>query len=164
MPSINGRELQHALVKLKASCAATGAPPFEFRFFKSLKYKTSAKKEAVRDKSGQQVGYVIKQEETEGSMTTLQSEWLRFRSWLMQEANVLAQQMQVAIGIGQVEVEFTVTYGQTLATLATDVLATAMVQSEGRDSSDNQDPLNTEIELFILKIHDGQYNYFVEYE
>jgi hypothetical protein len=107
---------------------------------------------------------VIKQEETEGSITTLQSEWLRFRAWLLQEANALAGQMQVPIGIGQVELEFSVTYGQTLATLAKDVLATVMVQGEARDSSDNQDPLNTEIELFILNIHDGQYNYFVEYQ
>jgi hypothetical protein len=164
MPSIQGRELQHALVRLNASCAATGAPGFEFKFFKTLKYKSGAKKEAVRDKSGQQVAYVIRQEETEGSLTTLLTEWLRFRAWLRQQAALLAATMQVPVGVGQVEFELTVTYGQTLSTLATDRLATAMVQEDGRDSSDNQDPLNAEIPLFILAITDADgSNAFVGY-
>ena len=164
MPSIQGRELQHALVRLSASCSASRAPDFEFRYFKSLKYKSGAKKEAVRDKSGQQVAYVIKQEETEGSLTTLLTEWFRFRTWLRQQAFFLQSQMQAPMGIGQVEFELTITYGQTIATLATDRLASAMVQEDGRDSSDNQDPLNAEIPLFILAINDRDSNArFIEY-
>lgn len=164
MPSINGRELQHALVNLQATCAATGAPAFTFKFFKELNYKNGAKKEAVRNKQGKQVSYVIKQEETDGTATTLLSEWFRFRTWLRQQAAIIATQVQQPCGIGQVEFELTVTYGQVISELKTDRLVTAMVQEEGRKSSDNQDPLATEIPLFILGITDDQNNHFIEYQ
>jgi len=164
MPSINGRELQHALVNLQATCAVTGAPAFTFKFFKALKYKNGAKKEPVRNKQGQMVSYVIKEEETDASLTTLLSEWFSFRDWLRQQAAIIASQVQAPIGIGQVEFELTVTYGQVLAKLKTDRLLTAMVQEEGRDSSDNQDPLAAEIPLFTLTISDDQNNHFIEYQ
>jgi hypothetical protein len=118
----------------------------------------------VRNKQGQQVSYVIKPEETDGSLATLLSEWFRFRTWLRQQAAILAGQLQQPVGIGQVEFEYTVTYGQTIASLQTDRLATAMVQEEGRKSSDNQDPLATDIPLFILTISDDQNNHFIEYQ
>jgi hypothetical protein len=164
MPSINGRELQHALVNLQATCAATGAPNFTFKFFKDLSYKNAAKKEAVRNKQGQQVSYVIKPEETDSTMTTLLSEWFRFRDWLRQQAAIIAGQLQAPVGIGQVEFELTVTYGQVISALRTDRLVTAMVQEESRKSSDNQDPLATEIPLFVLTISDDQNNHFIEYQ
>lgn len=163
MPSINGRELQHALVNLQATCTATGAPSFIFKFFKSLKYKIGAKKEAVRDKTGRQVNYVIKQQESDSSVSTLLSEWFRFRDWLRQQAAIISGQLQQPCGAGQVEFELTVTYGQTLATLRTDRLLSAMVQEDPRDSTDNQDPLVTELPLFVLDISDETSAHFIEY-
>lgn len=163
MPSINGRELQHALVNLQATCAATGAPNFTFKFFKDLNYKNSGKKEAVRNKNGQQKTYIIKPEETDAGLTTLLSEWFRFRAWLRQQAAIIATQLQAPCGIGQVEFEFTVTYGQVIANLQTDRLLTAMVQEEGRKSSDSQDALTAEVPLFVVTITDDQNNHFIEY-
>lgn len=163
MPSINGRELQHALVSLQATCAATGAPNFTFKFFKSVNYKNAGKKEAVRNKQGQQTTYVIKPEETDAGTTTLLSEWFRFRDWLRQQASIIATQLQAPCGIGQVEFELTVTYGQVIASLQTDRLVTAMVQEEGRKSDDNQNALECEIPLFVLTISDDKNNHFIEY-
>lgn len=162
MSSINGRELQHALVNLQATCSATGAT-FTFQYFSAVEIKDGAKKEAVRDKNGKQTGYVIKQQETDSKVTTLQSEWYRFRSWLRQQATAIAAQTQQPTGIGQVEFDVTCTFGNTIATRQTDRLGTVMVQEEAKKSTSDQNPLSVDIPLFVLEVSDENGIHFVEY-
>ncbi len=158
--SVNGQELQHALVTLQAT--RSGAP-FSFAKFKSVKYKTGASKDPVTDSQGQQVSYTIKAQKIEGSISMLLSEWFRFRQWLRTEAAAIQAQVQQPIGILQVEFDLTVQYGATIATLQKDQLKGAMIQEEPRDSSDNQEALVVEIPLFILQITDDKGNSAMAY-
>lgn len=158
--SVNGQAYQHALIDLQA--VVTGAP-FYFSKFKSLKYEDGAEKSPVHDSQGQQVQYVIKEQKTDGSMSMLLSEWYDFREFLREQTVALSAQLGRPVGIGQVEFELTVQYGQTALTKKVDRLLGAMVQREPRDSNDNQDALIVEIPLFILAITDNLNNSFIQY-
>lgn len=157
---INGQEFQHALIDLQAT--GTGAP-YQFTRFKSLDYKNGAKKEAVKDSTGRNVSYTIGDQETDGSVSMLLSEWFVFREWLRLQARAIQAQIQRPVGIGQVAFDMTAQYGQTLATLQKDRLVGVMVQEEPRKSSDDQKALVVEIPLFILDITDDKENRFVAY-
>lgn len=160
MGFVNGQEYQHALVDLQAT--ATGAP-YQFTRFKAIDYKVGAKKEAVRDSKGKQISYTIGDEETDGNVSMLLSQWFDFRAWLRVQALAISAQLGRPIGIGQVAFDFTCAYGATLATLQKDELFGAMVQEEPRKSSDDQKVLVVDIPLFILGISDKDGNSFVQY-
>jgi hypothetical protein len=159
--SVNGQEYQHALIDLQAT--GSGAP-YQFARFKSVEYEDGAKKDAVKDHRGKQVAYTIGEQETNGNLVMLLSEWFKFRSWLRLQAAAISAQVQQPIGIGQVAFDMTVQYGQTLQTLQKDRLLGTMIQKEPRKSSDDQKVLVVEIPLFILSITDDQNNSFVAYQ
>ena len=163
MSTINGRELQHSLVTLAATCPVTGAPQFTFKYFKSVTCKDGAKKEPVRDKNGQITGYTIAQQETDGEIVTLLSEMLRFETWLRQQATLIAQQIQQPCGPGQVEFALTINYGNVPSKLITRQLGTVLVQEEAFDSKDDQKALETKIPLFVIGIADNNNQRFIEY-
>jgi hypothetical protein len=158
---INGQSYQHSLIDVQAN-GGTGSP-YQFTRFKSIDYKDAAKKEAVKDARGQNVAYVIGEQETEGSMSMLLEEWFVFRDWLRLQAQAIAAQIQRPVGIGQVAFDMTVQYGQTVATIKRDRLNGVMVQEEPRKSSDDQKVLVVEIPLFILSISDEQGRTFISY-
>lgn len=154
MPTIRGREFQHGTISLQA---ANGAGSFKFRNFTAINYKTGAKKKPVHRSSGEQFAYTIDNEDTSGpSITTLLSEWIRFKAELKAEFPDL--------GPGQVEMDWTVTYGHDLANLITDKLIGVLFEEEPRDSSNNQDALMVKLPLFITKVkpHGGDFIVYPE--
>jgi hypothetical protein len=160
--SVGGRELQHSLVTLQATCNATGST-FTFTLFQNVELEDGAEKKPTHDKNGKQYAYTIDKQKTDAKITTKQSEWYRFRTWLRQQAQAISAQIQQTIGIGQVEFDLTVTFGNTVQTRQTDRLGSAMIQKEAKKSSDNQDPLSMDIPLFVLEVADENSNHFVEF-
>lgn len=157
--SINGQYYQHALIDL-ASSARQGAS-FQHRMFTSLKFSDEGMKEAVLDQRGEIIGYVVKPRKTDGAVSMKMIEWDLWRDWLYQQAALLSAQLQRQVGPGQVEFTMTVSVGATPATSRVRVVR-AMVQKEDFDSSDNQDPINVEVPLFIMDVTDRDGRRFVE--
>lgn len=156
---VNGQFYQHALIDL-SSAADVGAP-FLHRLFSSLEFSDEGAKEAVLDAHGEIAGYVIKPRKTDGKIKMKTNEWDQWRDWFYQIAAVLSAQIQRPMGPGQVEAVLTVRVGVTLAASRTRRVR-CMVQSEAFTSSDDQNPLETEIPLFVLDITDEQGRRFVE--
>lgn len=148
MATINGREFQHATIKLSAG-GAFGS--FDFKGFTKLDYEVGAEKKPVNRADGKTDGYTIDNEKNSGSLGMRLSEWLRFKEQV--------QQSYPDQGIGEIEFDFTVTYGNSLSALKTDKLRGVMFQKESRTSQANQEVHVIEIPLFILEVepHGGAF-------
>lgn len=157
--SVNGQFYQHALIDLSSS-ARQGAP-FLHRLFSALSFSDEGPKEPVHDSRGEIVGYVIKPRKTDGKVKMKMKEWDLWRDWFYQQAALLSTQLQRPVGPGQVEVTMTVSVGVTLAASRTRRVR-CMVQGEAFESTDDQNPLDVEVALFVLDVTDEQGRRFVE--
>lgn len=154
MPLVNGREYQHATIRMQAK-GPVGAP-FEFTKFRATSYKGRAEKQPTKDSRGKIDGYTIMPSENEGSIRTRFSEWQAFKRW--------AAQNFPELGIGEIEFDFSITYGNSLAKLVTEKLSMVMIQEDPRSSEDNQEMLEVEIPLFVGSIEDNNGKGFVNYD
>lgn len=160
MPAqVTGQAMQHALIDL-ASNARVGAP-FLHRQFSSINFSDSGEKDPVLDSRGEVIGYVIKPRKTDGKIKMKQGEWNLWRDWFMTQAVLLSAQLQRPVGPGQVEITLTLSCGVTLASQMTRRIR-CMIQSEAFDSTDDQNPLEVEVPLFVMDITDELGRRFVE--
>jgi len=148
MATIKGQEFQHATIDLQV---AGDMGSVTIRTFGRLEYKIGAEKKPVYRADGKTVGYTIDNEKLSGSISMLQSEW-----------KALKERVATAyptLGIGQIEFDWTVTYGNNIATLMTDKLRGVMFNEEPRSSQSNQDALMVDIPLFISEVepHGGAF-------
>jgi hypothetical protein len=156
---VNGQAMQHALINLSSS-ARVGSP-FLHRQFSAISFSDEGAKEPVYDSTGAIIGYVIKPRKTDGKVKLKQGEWNLWRDWFMTQAALLSAQLQRPMGPGQVEVAMTLTCGVTLATSMQRRIR-CMAQREAFDSTDDQNPLEVEVPLFIMDITDQLGRRFVE--
>jgi hypothetical protein len=160
MPAqVNGQAMQHALIDL-ASNARVGVA-FLHRQFSAISFSDSGEKEAVLDSRGEIIQYVIKPRKTDGKVKMKQQEWNLWRDWFMTQAQLLAAQLQRPVGPGQVEVTMTMSCGVTIASQMTRRIR-CMIQQEAFDSTDDQNPLEVEVPLFVMDITDELGRRFVE--
>lgn len=155
MPTVKGREYQHATVDAQASGPQGGS--FSFKKFSAIKYKIKAPKKRSHDHEGATDGFTIDNEDIEASITLAQSEYDRFRSFLLQQ--------NPGLGLGQCRFDLPVNYGDDLSALMTDRLKGVMIDEDGRDSQDNQEKLMVELPLFVtelVSVIDGQEHKFIE--
>jgi hypothetical protein len=156
---VNGQAFQHALIDL-ASAARVGVP-FVHRQFSAISFSDAGEKEAVYDARGEIVAYVIKPRKTDGKVKLKQKEWNAWRDWFMTQAQLLVAQLQRPVGPGQVEITITLSCGVTLASSMTRRIR-CMIQQEAFDSTDNQNPLEVEVPLFVMDVTDELGRRFVE--
>jgi hypothetical protein len=155
---VNGNFFQHSLVN--ASATGTGAS-FQFRLFSAISYSDSGEKEAVLDSRGEIAGYVVKPRKTDGKIKLKQMEWNSFRDWLMVQAQLLTAQTNRPFGPGQVEITISLNVGVTPAAgMKRDIRC--LVQQEAFDSTDDQNPLEVEVPLFVIDVTDGNGRRFIE--
>jgi len=157
MPTVNGQQHQHALIDL-ASAARVGAP-FLHRQFSAISFSDAGEKEAVMDSRGAIIGYVIKPRKTDGKVKLKQAEWVLWRTWFLTQAALLAAQLQRPMGPGQVEITMTLASG--IANPMTRRIR-CMIQQEAFDSTDDQNPIEVEVPLFVMDITDENGKRFVE--
>lgn len=141
MPSVNGQEYQHALLKVNF---AVGDSP-QIKTLRKMSFKASSPKEAVSDYQGQPIGWVQKKLENTGSFSLLRSEWLVVKKKILD-----ANKQPVQLGILQCRLDWTLVYGNSFVTYQTVKLNGVMFNEDGFESQDTQDPLVIEIPLFIL--------------
>src|SRR3954470_22902736 len=108
--TLNGQEYQHATCDFQVGGATSGVT-FALTTFSKFNYKVAAKKKAVYDSQGKIIGYTVDKSETEGSVSMLLSEWKALKEQLAQQYPDL--------GVGQIEMEASVTYGNNIAKLMT---------------------------------------------
>ena len=102
--NLNGQELQHANSEVQLQ-GPKGT--LKLTTHMDVAYKEGAKKEPVRDYQGQIIGFVIKDQETDGSLKLRKSEWSSaVKPWLM-------QQYPDGRGFGQMLLKLVVTFGTT---------------------------------------------------
>jgi hypothetical protein len=147
--TINGQEYQHATCDFQIGGATSGLT-LSLTTFSKFNYKVGAEKKPVLDSQGQIIGYTIDPSKTEGALALLLSEWKSIREQLAQ--------LYPDIGIGQIELEASVTYGNNIAKLMTDKVQ-FMFQEEARTSENNQDALMVEHPLFVrgVQFHGGDF-------
>jgi hypothetical protein len=148
-PTICGQEYQHATVDFQIG-GATAAVTFSLSTFSKFNYKVGAKKKPVHNSQGDIIGYTIDVKETEGSLAMLSSEWKAIKEQLAQQYPTL--------GIGQIEMEAVVTYGNNVNALMTDVVQ-FMFNEESRTSEGNQEAHVSELPLFVrdAQLHGGDF-------
>jgi hypothetical protein len=141
MPTINGREYQHGTLDFKLSVSGT----FTVEEFSKISYKQTVEKKPVMNAKGQVIGYTQDNEKIDGSVTWLQSQWKKLKE-------ACAQQFP-GVGVGQVRLSASLTYGNDLSDLMTDTIDVVMFQAEARDSQNNQEALEVETPLFLMGVH-----------
>jgi hypothetical protein len=148
-PSLNGQEFQHATVDFQIGGATAGLTR-PLSTFSKFNYKAGAKKKPVHNSQGDIIGYTIDVKETDGSLSMLLSEWKAIKEELAQQYPTL--------GIGQIEMEAVVTYGNNLSNLMTDTVQ-FMFNEEARTSENNQDALMVDLPLFVrdAQLHGGAF-------
>lgn len=148
MASINGREYQMATT---VWTVVAGNSQYELTSVRSFDYKVAAPKEPVRSKKGEQIAYTIKDEDTSGSkVRLLQSEFRDFVSWIATNFP--------NTGICEVAFDVSVLYGNTPAVYKQDRLDNVMIDELAFSASNDQNALEVEVPLFVLKVHpaDGE--------
>jgi hypothetical protein len=141
MTEVNGQQYQHATTK---AVAVGKGGTFKAKTLKKIAYNTKAPKERTNDGQGQTDGFTIKKEEIDSSMSMKQSEWYRFRKWLL-DANP-------GKGVLQCQFDLSVSFGNAVNALKTDTCRGVMIQEEPRTSEDNQDVLMVDLPLFVFHV------------
>lgn len=154
MAKVNGREWQHSNCRIDFS--ADGVAPFRSLSFSAIEYLDRAVKEAVKNADGKIVGYIIKDQETQGSVSMRLSEYEKLK------AHILAANPD--LGLGQVEMNMSVTYGDKLATTSTDKLSMVLFNEEAKKSEKDGPELMITIPLFIGGIKDQNNRSFIKYD
>lgn len=141
MPSVNGQDYQHALLKISLLAGA----PIRCKTFRKMMFAATSEKKPVNDSTGVPILWTQGELKYEGSITMLRSEWLPIKT------AILAQNQQpVPLGILQCKLDWDLTYGNAFVTYQTVKLSGVMFNKDGFESEDNQDPLLVELPLFIL--------------
>lgn len=140
LSKVNGQSYQHATL---APVALSDGGRLPLSAFKSIKYADGAKKKAVHDSQGRRTGgwTLQQQDEAEFKLSLLMDEWVKFKKFMAIAYPTL--------GIGQIVMDWNVSYGNTPGTQITDQLYGVMFQNDPRDSSDSQDALYCELDLFV---------------
>ncbi len=141
MTEINGQNYQHATVKVVAT--ATGGT-FPLKTFSKVNYTYKAPKKRTNDAEGKTDGFTIDKEDIDASISMKLSEWIRFRAFLIANAN--------GLGALQAQFDLPVSFGITIAALKTDTLRGVMINEEPRTSEDGQEVLMVDIPLFVMKV------------
>lgn len=141
---VNGQSYQHA------NCApviTSDGGRLPLNAFKSMKYGDKVEKKPVKDSQGRDTGEwtLGVQDKSGASVEILMTEWIAIKKYLA--AAYLATNPN--IGIGQIVMDWSVTYGNTPGTQTTDILRGVMFQEDARESNDSQDALYVTIPLFI---------------
>ncbi len=150
MSVINGQEFQHATITVRDVVAG-----FQFTKFKKLSFKSTAEKKPVMDSQGQVIGFTFDNQKLDASISMLRSEWELFCDQL------LAQ--NPGLGVGQVQENLAITFGNKISALRTYNLLGVMFQSDGFDSQDSQEALVVEIPLFLTGITNKDGKPFIVY-
>jgi hypothetical protein len=151
MPTIQGREYQHATIKVFDSDSS-----FAFTKFKKLSVKVKAEKKPVKDSQGQIIDSTIGEMEIEASISMLWSEWQSYKDQVLS--------MNPGLGIGQVRVNWNLAFGNSPASLRTLNLIGVEVNEDPMDSDDGQEALVVEIPLNVIRVLDDKGRSFIEYE
>jgi hypothetical protein len=147
LPKINGQTYQHGNV---APVILSDGGRLPLDAFKSISYKDESKKKAVRNSQGARTGAFTldNQDDGEASVEILMEEWVAIKKYLATT--------YPTIGIGQIVMDWNVSYGNVPSKIITDRLEGVMFQNNPRDSSDNQDALYVKLDLIITgQIIDG---------
>jgi len=137
---VNGQSYQHATV---APTILFDGGRIPFNAFKSLDYGVKVEKKPVKDSQGHDTGeWVLGVEDKSGaSIEVLKTEW--------RDIKRLLAAAYPTIGIGQIVMDWNVSYGNTPGTQITDKLFGVMFNDDPRSSNDSQDPLYVKLSLFI---------------
>jgi hypothetical protein len=138
----NGRNYQHGTMDVRV--LSTG-DEFAFKTIKKFMCKVKAEKKGSNASSGEQDSYTIDNEKTEASMTVERREWFDFIDWCNQQFP--------DVGVGEIELDASISYGNTPTKLRQDTCDCLMFNEVGIDSENNQDAHTIELPLFVLKYH-----------
>lgn len=140
LPAVNGQSYQHANV---APVIMSDGGRLPLSAFKSIEYKDGAEKKPVKDSQGRDTGaWTLGDQKKDGaSVEILMTEWVAIKQYLARA--------YPTIGLGQIVMNWNVSYGNSTATLITDRLQGVMFNEDARNSSDSQDALYVKIPLFI---------------
>jgi hypothetical protein len=140
LPRVNGQSFQHATV---APVILSDGGRLPLNAFKSIKYGVKVDKKPVKDSQGHDTGqWTLGVEDKSGaSIEILRTEWVAIKK--------LLAVAYPTVGIGQIVMDWNVSYGNTPGTQITDKLYGVMFNDDQRDSSDSQDALYTTLSLFI---------------
>lgn len=137
---VNGQSYQHAST---APVITSDGGRLPLNAFKSIKYGVKVEKKPVKDSQGHDTGqWTLGVEDKSGaSLELLMTEWVAIKKYMAAAYPTL--------GIGQIVMDWPVTYGNTPGTQVTDVLRGVMFNDDPRESSDSQDALYVTLSLFI---------------
>lgn len=137
---VNGQSYQHANV---APTILFDGGRIPLSKFKSIDYGIKVEKKPVKDSQGHDTGaWVLGIEDKSGaSIEVLKEEWVASKR--------LLAVAYPTIGIGQIVMDWNVSYGNTPGTQITDKLFGVMFNDDPRSSNDSQDPLYVKLSLFI---------------
>lgn len=143
MSTINGQDYQHALIDV--TFGTPNAAGVRVVTFTALNYSVKAPKKPVMDSQGQIIRYTIDNQAIDGSITLLRSEWVPTRSSLL-------QQFGGQLGILQIQMDWNISYGNSIVSVQNDVLRGVMFQEDTFDSQNNQEALIVQLPLFIQSV------------
>lgn len=139
MPTVQGQEFQHGTIDLKLSAA--GGSPIASVTFTKISGKNAAPKKPVPDSQGQVKSFTIDNQVLTASVSMLFSEWRYIRSQMIQQ--------NPQLGILQIVMDWTITFGNQLSNLKTDIWNGVMFQEDPFDSQNDQNVLAVDLPLFV---------------
>ena len=141
LSKVNGWSYQHANV---APVVVGDGVRVPLNAFKSIKYGDKVEKKPVKDSQGRDTGEFTLgiQDKSGASVQILMTEWVAIKKQLAAA--------YPTVGIGQIVMQWPVTYGNTPSQQVTDVLNNVMFNDDPRESSDSQDALYVTLSLAIL--------------
>jgi hypothetical protein len=145
VPTINGQEYQHGLISSQFA-GADGGDTFETTKFSELNYEDGAEKKPTHDAKGKIDGFTVDNQKTDGSLTVRLSEYFRMRDWALRN--------NPGKGMGQIMLDWTVTYGNSPTKRRTDRIV-VMFQKEAKKSQSNQEALEVQLPLFVYSVEDA---------
>jgi hypothetical protein len=139
MPTIQGQEFQHGTIDLKI--AAAGGAPIASVTFTKIDGKNAAPKKPVQDSQGQVKSFTVDGQVITANCSMLFSEYRYIRSQLLQQ--------NPQLGILQIVMDWTITFGNQLSNLRTDTWNGVMFQEDPFSSQNDQNALVVDLPLFV---------------
>ncbi len=140
LAKVNGQSFQLANTGIVILSEAGRLPLYSF---KSVKYADKVEKKPVKDSQGRDTGEWVLgvQDKSGASIEILMTEWIAVKKFLSAAFPT--------IGVGQVVMDWNVSYGNTPGTQVTDKLYGVMFNDDGREANDSQDALYVPLALQI---------------